>query len=99
LKATNPIAQPINAAAQPAPNIQRSKRVSGALRTTASTIEPITPMAPASVGVARPIMMVPRTRKISTAEGMIPHMDFTISGQPRSVRGTGGTAAGLVMLR
>src|SRR5580704_7217863 len=72
LKATSPIRKPTPAAMQPAPNIPLSNLVSGALRTTASTIAPMVPMAPASVGVARPIMMVPSTRKISTMAGMMP---------------------------
>ena len=51
----------------------------------ASTMAPIAPMAPASVGVARPSIMVPSTTKISTAEGMMPSRHFFHSGQPVSV--------------
>jgi hypothetical protein len=40
----------------------------------ASTTAPTAPMAPASVGVARPMKMVPSTRKISTTEGTMPLM-------------------------
>ncbi len=60
----------------------------------ASTMAPTAPMAPASVGVARPSIMVPSTTKISTAEGMMPSRHLRQSGQPVSVRavfGTGGT--------
>ena len=66
----------------------------------ASTMAPIAPMAPASVGVARPIIMVPSTTKISTAEGMMPSRHLRHSGQPRSVNaslGTAGTCSGLTM--
>ena len=65
----------------------------------ASTMAPTAPMAPASVGVARPIIMVPSTTKISTAEGMMPIRHFFHSAQPVSVRasfGTGGTWSGLM---
>jgi hypothetical protein len=67
-------------------------------RITASTRAPTVPMAPASVGVARPISMVPSTRKISTPAGMIPARHFFHSAQPCSVRssfGTPGTHSGL----
>jgi hypothetical protein len=74
-----------------------SNQVIGALRTIARTIDPIVPIAPASVGVARPIMIVPSTRKISAAEGTIPHRHLVINGQPLSVRGTGGRWPGLTM--
>ncbi len=63
---------------------------------------PIAPMAPASVGVARPSIMVPSTTKISTAEGMMPIRHFFQSAQPVSVRaslGTGGTWSGLIRPR
>lgn len=40
-----PISDPTKAAAQPAPNIHLSNLVSGALRTTASTIAPMVPIA------------------------------------------------------
>ena len=65
----------------------------------ASTMAPIAPMAPASVGVARPIIIVPSTTKISTADGMMPIRHFFQSAQPVSVRasfGTGGTWSGLI---
>ena len=60
----------------------------------ASTIAPTAPMAPASVGVARPSIMVPSTTKISTAEGMMPIRHLRHSGQPAASAasfGTGGT--------
>ena len=65
---------------------------------TASTIAPTAPIAPASVGVVRPSIMVPSTTKISTAEGMMPIRHFFHSAQPVSVRasfGTAGTHSGL----
>ena len=68
----------------------------------ASTRAPTTPMAPASVGVARPMKMVPSTRKIRTSEGTMPLMHFQASGQPRSVRASGGragTSCGRMRLR
>ncbi|MCY1226799.1 hypothetical protein D9M72_390460 [compost metagenome] len=55
-------------------------------------------MAPDSVGVAMPSMIVPSTRKISTAQGMMPRRHLRHSAQPRSVRasgGTGGSQSGL----
>ena len=63
----------------------------------ASTIAPTAPMAPASVGVASPMKMVPSTRKISTSDGTMPQSTLEISAQPRSVRassGSGGTLCG-----
>ncbi len=60
---------------------------------------PIVPMAPASVGVASPIMMVPSTRKIRIAAGMMPQAHLTSRALPNSVRGTGGSASGFTMLR
>ena len=57
----------------------------------ASTIAPTAPMAPASVGVASPIIMVPSTTKISTAEGMMPIRHLRHSGHPRSVSSVTGT--------
>ena len=63
----------------------------------ASTIAPTTPMAPASVGVARPMKIVPSTRKMSASDGTIAVVHFHASAQPRSVRasgGNGGTASG-----
>ena len=68
---------------------------------TASTMAPTVPMAPASVGVARPMKIVPSTRKISTTEGTMPHRHFFTSGQPDSVRpsrGMPGTHWGFTML-
>ena len=99
LKATIPISPPTMAATQPPTNMIRSNLVSGALRTTASTMAPMVPMAPASVGVARPIMIVPRTRKISTPAGMMPQAHLTSRARPNSVRGTGGKASGLMSVR
>jgi TRAP-type mannitol/chloroaromatic compound transport system permease large subunit len=52
-----------------------------------------------SVGVARPIMMVPSTRKIRIAAGMMPQAHLIRRGQPNSVRGTGGSAAGFTSER
>ena len=57
----------------------------------ASTIAPTAPMAPASVGVARPMKIVPSTRKISTTEGIMPHRTRLISFQPISPRASGGS--------
>ncbi len=68
---------------------------------TASTMAPTMPMAPPSVGVARPRNMVPSTRKISTSDGTIPHRHFLTSGQPDMVRDSGGmpgTHCGLTKL-
>ena len=48
----------------------------------ARTIAPTAPMAPASVGVARPMKIVPSTRKISTTEGIMPHSTRLHSAQP-----------------
>ena len=64
----------------------------------ASTMAPTAPMAPASVGVARPMKMVPSTRKISTIDGTIPQSTLEISGQPRSVRASGRQRRHLVRL-
>ena len=91
--------EPRIAAPQPAPKTSLSNLVSGALRTTASTIAPIVPIAPASVGVARPIMMVPSTRKIRTAAGMMPQAHLISSALPNSVRGTPGSASGFTSER
>ena len=55
-------------------------------------IAPTTPIAPASVGVARPVKIVPSTTKISPAEGMMPRIAFLNSAQPFSVRASGGSA-------
>ena len=62
---------------------------------------PTTPMAPASVGVARPMKMVPSTRKISPSDGIMPRRHFFHSAQPCSVRassGSAGTSLGQMML-
>ncbi len=53
---------------------------------------PTTPMAPASVGVTRPSRIVPSTTKISASDGTMPRMILLQSGQPRSVRASGGSA-------
>src|SRR5262249_625887 len=55
-------------------------------------IAPTTPRAPASVGVANPMKMVPSTRKISPSEGMMPRRHFFHSAQPLSVRASSGRA-------
>src|SRR5215217_144586 len=58
----------------------------------ASTIAPTAPIAPASVGVARPSPIVPSTRKIRTIEGIIPQstrlMSFQFNGS-RTPSGSG----------
>ena len=59
---------------------------------TASRMAPIEPMAPASVGEAMPMKMVPRTRKISTSEGTIPQATFDHRAMPLRVRAAGGNA-------
>jgi len=59
------------------------------------------PIAPPSVGVARPRKIVPSTRKISTSDGTMPHRQRLTSGQPCIVsdsRGIPGTHFGLKML-
>ena len=48
-------------------------------------------MAPASVGVARPMKIVPSTRKMRTTDGTMPHSTRLISGQPFRVRASGGS--------
>ena len=48
----------------------------------ASTIAPTAPIAPASVGVARPRKIVPSTRKIRTIEGTMPQSTRFQSAQP-----------------
>jgi hypothetical protein len=58
----------------------------------ASAMAPTTPKAPASVGVARPMKMVPNTRKIRPSEGMMPRRHFFHSAQPLSVRASSGRA-------
>ena len=69
----------------------------------ASTSAPTAPIAPASVGVARPMKIVPSTRKISTSEGTMPQRHLLqASAQPLSVRASGGragTSGGAKMLR
>ena len=62
---------------------------------------PTTPMAPASVGVARPMKIVPSTRKIRPSDGIMPRMHRFHSAQPCSVRassGSAGTSFGQMML-
>ena len=44
-------------------------------------------------------MMVPSTRKISTAAGMMPQAHLISSALPNSVRGTAGTASGFTIDR
>ena len=59
-------------------------------------------LAPASVGVANPKKIVPRTMKMRRIEGTIPRMHRHASAQPRSVRasgGSGGTSPGRKMPR
>ena len=58
--------------------------------TAASPIAPTTPMAPASVGVARPKKIVPSTIKINASEGTTPMATFFNSASPRRVRASGG---------
>ena len=58
----------------------------------ASTMAPTAPIAPPSVGVARPIRMVPRTRKIRASIGTMPTTTLRASAQPRSVRASSGRA-------
>ena len=70
-------------AIQPA---MRARRENSLWCTTASPIAPMVPIAPASVGVARPRKIVPSTRKIRTSDGTMPHRHFFTSGQPCSVR-------------
>ena len=56
----------------------------------ARTMAPTAPMAPASVGEARPRAMVPRTRKIRAIEGTMPFSTLIASAQPVAVRASGG---------
>ena len=58
----------------------------------ASTKAPMTPIAPASVAVAKPMKMVPSTMKISASEGIMPRMQRLASAQPFRVRASGGSA-------
>ena len=83
---------PMPAAMTPAIRTLRPVVLKSLLWIAASTMAPIAPMAPASVGVARPIIMVPSTTKISTADGMMPIRHFFHSGQPVSVSSSTGTA-------
>jgi hypothetical protein len=53
---------------------------------------PTTPKAPASVGVANPMKMVPSTRKISPSDGTMPLRHFFQSAQPCRVRASSGSA-------
>src|SRR5215813_11475816 len=62
---------------------------------------PTTPMAPASVGVASPMKIVPNTRKISPSDGIMPRRHFFHSAHPFKVRasiGKAGTALGQMTL-
>ena len=66
----------------------------------ASARAPTAPIAPPSVGVAKPIRMVPRTMKISTSDGTIDTMQRTNSTPRLAVRtsfGSGGTLSGQTM--
>ena len=63
-----------------------------ALRIHANSKAPIAPMAPDSVGVAMPVMMVPSTKKINAAEGIIPNRHFFQSAQPLRVSSFSGAA-------
>lgn len=54
----------------------------------ARTIAPTAPMAPASVGVANPRPMVPRTRKIRTIDGIMPHSTRLTSSSPSALART-----------
>src|SRR5258706_597541 len=57
----------------------------------ASTMAPTAPMAPASVGVARPNIIVPSTTKISTADGMMPSRHLRHSDDLRRHRAGDGS--------
>ena len=61
---------------------------------------PTAPIAPPSVGVARPIKMVPRTKKMSTSDGTMPHRIRLKSFQSiggRASLGKAGTYSGLMI--
>jgi hypothetical protein len=66
----------------------------------ASASAPTAPMAPPSVGVARPTRMVPSTMKMSTREGTIETMQRRNKTPRLAVRtslGSGGTLSGQMM--
>jgi hypothetical protein len=67
-------------------SVQVSRRFNAA-----RAMAPTAPMAPASVGVARPMKIVPSTRKIRTTDGTIPRRTLRHSGQPDSVRASAGS--------
>ena len=58
----------------------------------ARTQAPKAPTAPASVGVARPVKMLPSTAKISTRGGTTATIICRASAVPRKVRASGGKA-------
>src|SRR5712664_3617480 len=60
-----------------------------ATRTLAQNQAP-SPKAPASGGVASPMKIVPKTKKISPSEGTMPRRHFFQSAQPCSVRASSG---------
>ena len=93
---------PMPVAAMPISSILWPLLLSSLWWIAARTIAPMAPIAPASVGVAKPSIMVPSTTKISTADGMMPIRHLRQSGQPVSVRaslGTAGTWSGLTRPR
>ena len=61
-------------------------------RSAARAKAPMAPMAPDSVGVAQPAMMVPRTRKISPRDGRMPHRHWDNRARLESVLASGGRA-------
>ena len=66
---------------------------------SARTKAPTTPSAPASVGVARPMKIVPSTRKISAIEGTMPISTFRTRAafsSPRISGGRGGMSWGRI---
>ena len=58
----------------------------------ANTKAPTAPIAPPSVGVAKPIKIVPNTKKIKANEGITPHMMRLISFQSIGGRASLGSA-------
>ena len=59
---------------------------------------PTEPIAPPSVGVARPIRIVPKTKKISAIDGTMPQRIFLSNFQSifgRASGGSAGTSCGL----
>ena len=64
---------------------------------------PTTPIAPASVGVARPMKMVPSTMKISASEGTMPRDASSTAAASRAAcalpAASAGTSCGRTMLR